>query len=211
MAVKKLRLLVVGVALALVVVGAFLWWRWRSDRERSARRAEAAQAWADLQRCTLGEPKGGAGVPERVRLIELAGERERGWPQRCSTHADALYRALDADPEQASDGAQLLRSELVERFACDDRCAVDQPATQFVGLAEVVAQAGVEGGSSTVPAPSSLGADLLSREDFPSFAPADAAVVDHDRLDDGRLRLLLLGPESGMSACEVRSAGDAAR
>src|SRR5688500_7687190 len=98
-----------SIAIAIVVAVAVLGGRWgcsacrERDRERDAAAAlgRAAQAFADLEACLLGEPLAhGEDVHARYRAIELTALRARGpdamgpgeatWPGRCARYGEQL-------------------------------------------------------------------------------------------------------------------------
>jgi hypothetical protein len=184
-----------------LAIGGFAWWRSHAAAQRELeRRAAAAQAWADLQQCLLGARIGeGAPVEEQARLVELAGARDGGWPERCNEHVTALYGQLDA-----KDFGPALREELVQRFGCDKACVNKQPDKQLLGLDEIAAAVPLGMVGSTVAAPPRIEADLLSKGDFGSLSAGDAVVKSRDRLEDGTVRLLLSSRTRGLTLCEAR-------
>ncbi len=200
---RRLRLLVGGLALVAGGVGLFAYLDGRAaEREEAARRARAAQAWADAQQCLLGARLAEVPVPAaQVRRIELAGNDPRaadGWPRACATHLTELYQALD---DQAF--APSLRRELRERFGCADGCASAEPATQLVGLAEVVLEAGLATVPPRVAAPSMVTTSLFTKDEVGQLAPVDARIQSRDYLSDGRARYLFQSEGRGLSFCEL--------
>lgn len=164
-------------------------------------RAQASQAWADLQQCAIGAViTDRETLHERVRLAELAGAREGGdWPARCGTYVTALYEATDESPKGF--GADL-RRELDERFGCAEACKVERIAEQLTEL-ELVVSPLVTTATSSAAGPKMIEADLLTKRDFPQVGEGDAKLQDRDVLPDGTVRLLLNSYRSGLMLCEI--------
>jgi len=114
-----------------------------------------------------------------------------------------LYAALD--DEQV--GPQLKRT-LSERFGCTARCALSDPATQFVGLAEMVraARLPVSKVKSAVVPPTMLAVKLLTKDDFKAMAADKAKLNSRDVLVDGRVRLLFSSGQRGLELDEFHPA-----
>src|SRR5688572_17998964 len=80
---RNITLAILGGA-AVAIGGGALYVRHREAAKEEARRAQAAQAWADAQQCLLGARLDAVVSPAmQVRRIELAG-KPSDWPERCA-------------------------------------------------------------------------------------------------------------------------------
>jgi hypothetical protein len=180
----------------------------RNSAQRKVEQLQrAADAWANLSQCLLGDAQVPLGqIARRARRMELAvsprvarmpaAQRRREWPYRCATHAGVMTRALfDSKSDErghrllaivASQAATDLEAGQLHTGKEDRRKYLDE-------LFAVVEQAALPRGTRSgdilaPPAPASpASAPLL---DALLVGPDNARVMAQDALAHGTLRVL---------------------
>jgi hypothetical protein len=151
---------------------------------RLARR-DAADRWAELRTCLLGEGLvSGQRPSERMRLVALA-EHDSSWPERCMASATALDDALSTPSVRRVVGGELPAATAVVR---------DRDGARLDLLAATLERADLPAprGQNAVPVPRSL-APLLRGSDLEPWATAGVAAVSSsaDPRDGNALRILV--------------------
>lgn len=204
MAETRRPLIIVGVLAVIGTgIGVFAYLQGvAAEQEKVATRARAAQAWADMQQCLLGdELVRVSSTAGQVRRIELAGndpKKEGAWPHACAEHVTALFESLDD-----RDFGPQLKQELRDRFGCEGACNPNEPGSQLEGLAAVVAAAGIDHATARVAAPTMVTDTFITKEEIGQIAPGDARIQGRDYLADGTARYLFNSRGQGLSYCEI--------
>jgi hypothetical protein len=155
-------------------------------------RQEAADRWAELRVCLLGEGLvSGQRASERLRLVAMAAGSEPDWPGRCTTSARALDAALATQSLRQKLGALPPADAMLSEGDAGALGALLDTITERLEAAALPAPAGAQ---TVKPAPAPLAA-LLRAADLHELAraPLDGVEVSLDPVTGRGLRLLVGG------------------
>jgi hypothetical protein len=179
---------------------------------------DAPKAWNELSTCLAGS-SASAELPKRVATLRLtqlnaaeANGTKEGWPNRCASHANALFEALPSSGQ-----GSVMRRVLSGKLGCADEkasCTFPTDSSLISVTTELwEAAKGAQLKAEAAPgvkAPAPLPEPAITSATWKSFSPDPKRLIGPRKNADGSV-VMLLAPKEGRGRptfCSVPASAD---